>query len=111
MIVVLVVLAVLILIFAFPPLRRILVTSWVMPIVGGALPRMGDTERIALEAGSVWWDAELFSGRPAWKKLLGFHAKPLTEAERAFLAGPVETLCGMVDEWDVLARRDLSPEA
>ncbi len=111
MIVVLAVLAVLIVVFAVPPIRRILVTSWVMPIVGGALPRMGDTERIALEAGSVWWDAELFSGRPAWKKLLGFHAKPLTEAERAFLAGPVETLCGMVDEWDVLARRDLSPEA
>lgn len=110
MIVALVIVAILIAVLALPPLRRLLVTSWVMPIVGAALPRMGDTERIALEAGSVWWDAELFSGRPAWKKLLGFRAKALTESERAFLSGPVETLCTMVDEWDVLARRDLSPE-
>ncbi|HKO21434.1 MAG TPA: hypothetical protein VJX91_02175, partial [Candidatus Eisenbacteria bacterium] len=55
-------------VFLVPPIRRALVTRWVMPILAGALPRMGDTERIALEAGTVWWDAELFSGRPRWKK-------------------------------------------
>ena len=110
MIAALVILVLVLIVLAIPVVRRALITSWIMPIVGAALPRMGETERIALEAGSVWWDADLFSGRPAWKKLLAFHAKPLTESERAFLSGPVETLCGMVDEWDVLARQDLSPE-
>ena len=110
MIVALVILAILVVVLAVPAFRRPLVTSWVMPIVATALPRMGDTERIALEAGTVWWDADLFSGRPAWKKLLGFRAKELTDSERAFLAGPVESLCKMVDEWDVLERRDLPPE-
>lgn len=104
------VLLVLVLVFAVPPIRRQVVTRWLMPLVGGMLPRMGETERIALEAGSVWWDAELFSGRPDWKRLLSFHPKPLTDAERAFLAGPVETLCGMLSEWDILQRGDLSPE-
>jgi len=106
----LVLVAILLVVLVVPPVRRLLLTSWIMPIVGGALPRMGDTERIALEAGTVWWDADLFSGRPAWKKLLGFRAKPLTEAERSFLSGPVETLCSMVDEWDVMTRHDLAPE-
>ena len=98
-------------VFVVPAIRRVLVTRWVMPILAGALPRMGDTERIALEAGTVWWDAELFSGRPRWKKLLEFKPKPLTPKERAFLDGPVEELCRMVQDWDVLQKGDLSPEA
>ncbi|HEX7077256.1 MAG TPA: acyl-CoA dehydrogenase [Candidatus Eisenbacteria bacterium] len=105
------VLVVLVLVFAVPAIRRQLLSRWIMPAVGAALPRMGETERIALEAGSVWWDAELFSGRPDWKRLLAFRPKGLTDAERAFIAGPVETLCGMLSEWDVLQRGDLSPEA
>ena len=88
MIVFLIVLALLVLILVVPPIRRNLITRPLMPLVAGALPRMGDTERIALEAGSVWWEAELFSGRPEWKRLLAFRAKALTEEERAFLAGP-----------------------
>ncbi|MGE5177019.1 MAG: acyl-CoA dehydrogenase [Hyphomicrobiales bacterium] len=107
----LLVLLVLVLVFAVPPIRRQVLTRWLMPMVGGMLPRMGETERIALEAGSVWWDAELFSGRPDWKRLLSFKPKALTDAERAFLAGPVETLCGMLSEWDILQRGDLPPEA
>jgi acyl-CoA dehydrogenase len=103
-----VVLALLILVVR--PLRRNLITRWVMPMVAGALPRMGETERIALEAGSVGWEAELFSGRPEWSRLLSFRAKGLTDKERAFLAGPVEELCRMTGEWDVMKRRDLSPE-
>ncbi|HEX5031105.1 MAG TPA: acyl-CoA dehydrogenase [Candidatus Eisenbacteria bacterium] len=97
-------------VFAVPPIRRALVTRWVMPILAGALPKMGETERIALEAGTVWWDAELFSGRPRWKKLLEFKPKPLSPKERAFLDGPVEELCRMVHDWDVLQKGDLSPE-
>ncbi len=94
-----------------PPIRRRLVTPFAMGAMGRALPRMGDTERIALEAGTVWWDGELFSGRPRWKMLLDFKTKALSPRERAFLDGPVEELCGMVEEWKVERDGDLSPEA
>lgn len=99
------------LVFGVPSLRRIVVTRWLMPILAGALPRMGETERIALEAGTVWWEAELFSGRPRWRKLLDFHPKALTERERAFLDGPVNELCRMIGDWDVIRGGDLPPEA
>jgi Acyl-CoA dehydrogenases len=75
------------------------------------LPSMSDTEREALEAGTVWWDGELFTGRPDWKKLLDARAPTLTTEEQAFLDGPCEELCRMVDDWDVTHRRaDLPPE-
>jgi len=99
------------LVFVVPPLRRSIVTRWLMPILAGALPRMGETERIALEAGTVWWEAELFSGRPRWRKLLDFRPKALTERERAFLDGPVNELCRMIEDWDVVRGGDLSPQA
>jgi acyl-CoA dehydrogenase len=105
-----IILAVLVLTLAIPLIRRNLLTRWIMPLVAGALPRMGETERIALEAGSVWWDAELFSGHPDWKRLLGFRAKAMSDRERAFLAGPVEELCRMISEWEVIQRHDLPPE-
>src|SRR5256885_14974534 len=98
-------------ILAIPVVRRRLLTPFLMGALARALPRMGDTERIALEAGTVWWDGELFSGRPRWKKLLDFQQKPLSPRERAFLDGPVEELCGMVEEWKVERDGDLSPEA
>src|SRR5579862_1124730 len=60
------------LIFGLPPLRRQLVSRFAMKAMAPVLPRLGETERIALEAGTVWWDAELFSGRPNWNKLLDF---------------------------------------
>jgi acyl-CoA dehydrogenase len=104
-------LIVLALVFTVPPLRRAVVTRWLMPIAAGALPRMGETERIALEAGTVWWEAELFSGRPRWRKLLDFRPRTLTEKERAFLDGPVNELCRMVGDWNVVRDGDLPPEA
>src|SRR5579862_2215574 len=73
--------------FGVRPLRRAVVTSWVMPLVGRMLPKMGATEKVALEAGTVWWDGELFSGDPDWAKLLAFPKKTLTEREEAFLSG------------------------
>ena len=60
-------------------------------------PGMSETEREALDAGSVWWDGELFSGRPDWNKLRQLPAPALSDEEQAFLNGPVETLCDMVD--------------
>jgi acyl-CoA dehydrogenase len=82
-----------------------------MRFVARMLPRMGDTERVALEAGTVWWDRELFSGDPDWKRLLEFQPRGLSEKERAFLDGPVQELCGMLDEWKVTQAGDLPREA
>lgn len=94
-----------------PGLRRRLVSSWVLRIAACLLPRIGDTERVALEAGTVWWDGDLFSGDPDWKKLLAFPIRPLSQKEQAFLDGPVEQLCAMLDEWSVEREGDLPPEA
>jgi acyl-CoA dehydrogenase len=90
--------------------RRDLVTRFLMPRIGALLPRLGATEREALEAGSVWWDGELFSGAPDWRLLLDFSVRELTAAERAFLDGPVEEVCRRLDDWDVFLRGDLPPE-
>ena len=94
--------------FGLPPLRRHLVSRFVMPIFAKVLPRLGDTERIALEAGTVWWDGDLFSGMPQWQKLLDFQARPLSDDEQAFLDGPVNEFCRTISDWDVYQRRDLS---
>jgi len=76
-----------------------------------ALPPMSETERSAMEAGNVWWDAELFQGNPDWKRLLETPAPALTDKEQAFLDGPVDELCSMLDDWDITHKRnDLSPE-
>jgi acyl-CoA dehydrogenase len=75
------------------------------------LPTMSDTEREALEAGTVWWDGELFTGKPDWPKLLSAKAPQLTAEEQAFIDGPCEELCRMIDDWDITHRRaDLPPQ-
>ena len=91
-------------------LRRDLVTSRLLGWFRKVLPPMSDTERAAIEAGTVWWDRELFSGRPDWERLRTVPAPTLTTEEHAFLDGPVETLCAMLDEWSVLERNDLPTE-
>ena len=75
------------------------------------LPSMSITEQEALAAGTVWWDGELFSGGPRWEKLLSAAVPKLSEEEQAFVDGPCEELCRMLDEWDITHRRaDLPPE-
>jgi acyl-CoA dehydrogenase len=76
----------------------------------GLLPRMSDTEREALAAGTVWVDGELFSGRPDFRRILAEPYPELTAGERAFLAGPVEEVCRMVDPWQLSRRRELPLE-
>jgi acyl-CoA dehydrogenase len=66
-----------------------------------ALPAMSETERVAIEAGDVWWDAALFSGAPDWRQLLATPAAKLSDEEQAFLDGPVEQLCRLIDDWQV----------
>jgi acyl-CoA dehydrogenase len=102
-----IVLVVLALLFGVPMIRRMAITRFIMPIFAKVLPRLGDTERIALEAGTVWWDAELFSGKPDWKKLLDFQPQKLTADEQAFLDGPVAELCAKLDDWQINQLRDL----
>jgi acyl-CoA dehydrogenase len=98
------------LVFGVPAMRRWVITCWLMRPIGAMLPRIGDTERIALEAGTVWWDGDLFSGNPDWRKLLDFKVRSLSDRERAFLDGPVQELCAMLDEWTIGLAGDLSPE-
>lgn len=74
-------------------------------------PRMSQTEREALDAGSVWWDGELFSGKPRWRKLRKLQLPGLSEEEQAFLDGPVNQLCEMLNDWQIThERQDLPPE-
>jgi len=77
-----------------------------------AMPGLSATEREAIEAGDVWWDGDLFTGNPDWDKLLAVPPASLSADEEAFLAGPVETLCGMLDDWRITwTDRDLPEEA
>jgi acyl-CoA dehydrogenase len=92
-------------------LRRDRVTRPLLSIYRKMLPSISRTEREALEAGTVWWEGELFAGVPKWRKLLSAPAPQLSEEERAFLAGPCEELCRMLDEWKITHEyRDLPPE-
>ncbi|QDH69288.1 acyl-CoA dehydrogenase [Marilutibacter alkalisoli] len=94
-----------------PAIRLPLITAPLLKFYTKILPPLSETERVALEAGTVGWEGELFSGKPDWKVL---HEQPkptLREDEQAFLDGPVEELCRMVDDWDIThVRADLPPE-
>jgi len=74
------------------------------------LPPISDTEQEALDAGTVWWDGEIFSGRPDWDKLHSYPKPTLTAEEQAFLDGPVEELCRMTNEWQVTTQLQDLPE-
>ncbi|HXC58851.1 MAG TPA: acyl-CoA dehydrogenase [Steroidobacteraceae bacterium] len=98
--------------FNVRPLRKALISRPFLKAYLRMLPNMSSTEREALEAGTVWWDGELFTGKPDWNKLLNTRPAQLSPEEQAFLDGPVEQLCAMVDDFDVTHRRaDLPPEA
>ena len=84
-----------------PPLRRAFVSRPLLRVYRRMLPSMSRTEQEALEAGNVWWEGELFSGIPNWRKLLDLPEPRLTAEERAFLEGPTEELCRMIDDWQI----------
>lgn len=91
--------------------RRDVISKLIFSWARRVLPSMSDTEREALEAGDVWWDADLFTGNPDWSKLLDTPPATLTADEQAFLDGPVDELCAMLDEWKINWEcRDLPPE-
>ncbi|HXQ30951.1 MAG TPA: acyl-CoA dehydrogenase [Steroidobacteraceae bacterium] len=94
------------------PLRLAFITKPFLLIYRRLLPSMSSTEREALEAGTVWWDGELFTGGPDWDKLMSAKRPELTAEEQAFLDGPCEDLCRMVDNWEVAhVLGDLPPAA
>jgi len=81
--------------------RREKLTKPLLAIYRKMLPTMSETEREALEAGNVGWDGELFSGMPQWDRLMSYPAPKLSDEEQAFLDGPCEELCEMLDDWEV----------
>ncbi|NVZ62538.1 acyl-CoA dehydrogenase [Pseudomonas gingeri] len=94
-----------------PDLRRRLFTAPLFAWFQKVLPPMSETERDAIDAGTVWWDGELFSGRPDWNKLLAYPKAQLSEEEQAFIDGPTEELCAMVSDWQIGQAMDLPPAA
>jgi len=94
-----------------PDLRRQYFTKPLFSWFQKVLPPMSETERDAIDAGTVWWDGELFSGRPDWDKLLAYPKVQLTEEEQAFIDGPTEKLCAMVSDWEIGQAMDLPPAA
>lgn len=92
-------------------IRKRLISAPALHIYRKILPPMSDTEREAIEAGTVWWDGELFAGAPNWTAMRAQPFPELSEEEKAFLEGPVETLCGMLDDWRIVHELgDLPPE-
>ena len=91
------------------PLRRALVTRWIVALVKklDILPSISPTEKTAIEAGSAWVEKEFFSGKPDLKTLLQQPEPKLTDDERAFLANQLETLCAMIDDWEIWKSRDV----
>jgi acyl-CoA dehydrogenase len=84
---------------AVRPLRRALLSAPLFAAFKKILPQMSDTEREALEAGTVWWEGELFCGKPDWNKLHAYPQPALTEEEQSFLDNEVDEACRLIDDW------------
>lgn len=105
-------LALLCLVLLIAPLRQSLITKPVYKALGGAMPSMSDTEREALDAGTSWWEKELFMGAPDWDTFAKYPYPELSEEEQSFIDNEVEVLCAMLDEWQIHHEdKELSPEA
>ena len=104
--------AVLCLILLISPLRQSLITKPVYKTLGGAMPSMSDTEREALDAGTSWWEKELFMGAPNWDTFATYPYPELSDEEQSFIDNEVEALCAMLDEWKIQHEdKELSAEA
>ena len=100
------------LVLLIPSWRQAMITRPAFRTYKRILPQMSETERDALEAGTVWWEGELFRGNPDWQRLLDYPVPTLTPEEQAFMANEVEAACALVDDWAVTRDlHDLPPEA
>jgi acyl-CoA dehydrogenase len=89
-------------------LRRKYFTTPFVNLLQKRMPTISDTEREAIEAGNVWWEKDLFCGRPQWKKFLSMPSPKLSKEEQEFIDTQVETVCGMINDWDIVNKdRDL----
>lgn len=106
-----IVFAVLAVIFNIPPLRAALVTSGVFGLFKKFefLPKISDTEKAALDAGVVWVEKDLFSGKPNFANLMQESYPDLTAEEKAFIDGPLNTLCAMIDHWEIYKTKTIPP--
>lgn len=100
------------LIFNIKTIRRALVSAPIMKLLDvlNFLPTISETEQTAIEAGNVWIEGELFSGKPDFKRILNENYPTLTQEEQDFIDGPVEKLCSMVNDWDVFVKKDFEEE-
>ena len=98
------------LVFNVPALRKPLVSHPLLRYVRAVLPPMSDTERTAIEAGTVWWEGELFRGGPDWSRLAAVPEATLTAEEQAFVDGPTDRLCELMDDWEITYELNDLPE-
>lgn len=92
-------------------IRQNFITSKLLAFYKKVMPEMSATEQEAIDAGTVWWDGDIFSGKPDWDKLHRISRSRLSNEEQAFLDGPCNEVCNMVDEWQINHKdADLSPE-
>ncbi|OIQ25623.1 acyl-CoA dehydrogenase FadE [uncultured Vibrio sp.] len=98
-------------VFAVPSVRQSLISQKALTLFKTVLPAMSQTEKEALDAGTVWWEAELFKGKPNWQELHNIAAPKLSKEEQDFLDGPVNEVCAMVNDYQVTHElADLPPE-
>ncbi|WFB48807.1 acyl-CoA dehydrogenase FadE [Vibrio coralliilyticus] len=98
-------------VIAIPSVRQSLISQKALTLFKKVLPAMSQTEKEALDAGTVWWEAELFKGKPDWNKLHAIQNPQLSAEEQAFLDGPVNEVCAMVNDYQVTHElADLPPE-
>ena len=92
------------------PVRRLLLIRPFMGLMKKAMPSISETEQAAIDAGTVWWEKSLFRGQPDWHALSTVKPAKLTKEEQSFLDNQVETLCAMIDDWQVYQDADLPQE-
>ncbi len=103
----------LVLLFNVKPIRRTLLSAPIMKLLDvlNFLPTISETEQTAIDAGTVWVEGELFSGKPNFKRILDEPYPELTKDEQDFLDNQVEALCSMVNDWDVFVKKDFNEDA
>src|SRR3546814_18146005 len=92
------------------PFRRSRITAPLLRFYTRSLPPLSATERTALEAGTVGFEGELFSGKPKWQQLLDQPKPQLSAEEQAFLDGPCEQVCALIDDWEITHERADLPQ-
>lgn len=71
-----------------------------------SIPTLSQTEEEALNAGEPWLERSLFLGEPDWNAMDQVKTE-LTKEEQAFLDNETNTLCAMIDDWEVTKSGDL----